>query len=309
MPGATGKIVVRQASRFRMFLAALCGVIAIGLILASVLTVWFTQSLLDTNKYTQTVAPIILDKNVQEFLATKATDTLLNAAPPEQVAAVVLKPEQVAGKTPEQLKAESTKVVNDAVLTLVGSEQFQEFWETNNKTIHAQLVSQLKGNTDTLTIDMTPLLSGLVKQAESSELGALVEGQNIQIPTDAAKVSLTGGPLDQVRKYYQMLQTATIVMVVLALLAALACVALSVQHMRTIRRVLIGLGVLSLIGALILQAPSIVMYVSKSAEQLAAASFVRILFHDLQFMLLVIGAASIAAAIISKIVSVALKRA
>lgn len=304
---STPAIHTGHTNRARTYLAALCGTVALFLIMASVMAVWLNRTLTDTDTYAKTVAPLAADPDIQDFFATKATDTLLQNAPPEEVAKAVLTPAEIAGKTPDQLQAESRLKVHNAVRNIINDENFQSLWLSNNLSIHSQLVSQLQSETDELKLDFSPLVRGVVKQIENSELAPV--SQKLILPDDVGQVSLKGGPVDSVRQYYDMLKAATIIIVILTVAAVVGCVVLSIHHWRTVRRILVGSGLLTLGLAAALQAPTLLMGAGRTPEQSAALAIAGTLFHDLQFFLVVFGISCIVVAIGSKVYAVLRKQA
>src|SRR5229473_3289922 len=88
----------------RTMVSALFGAIAVILIAAGILVVWANRTLTDTNTYVQTVGPVIERPELQDFVATKVTNQLLESAPAPDMASTLLPADQAAGKTPEQLQ-------------------------------------------------------------------------------------------------------------------------------------------------------------------------------------------------------------
>lgn len=295
-------IIGPRPHRVRTALAALCGIIALCLVLFSILVVWLNRTLTNTDTYVATVAPLVDDPAIQSFVAKTAVDTVLkNDLPPEAIAMLVPAAD-AAGKTPEQLKQAAGDALGKNVLQIMDSEQFQATWRNTNANAHRQLVSQLQSDSGQLSLDLSPVVRDIVAQLKTTQLAPVAD--QIVLPVDAGKVNLKGGSIEQAHTYYKQFQTGTVVLVVLTIVAIALCVLLSVQHWRTLRRILIGTGIISLVLAVVLQAPSIIKLSGADVViQRAALAFAGVLFHDLQVFLVIFGLSCFAAAIVSKVYS------
>jgi len=299
---ASSIVTSDHSNRARTFFAGLFGTIALSLVLFCIIIVWLNRTLTDTNTYVSTVAPLVTKPDIQNFIAAKASETLLKNAPGPDVAVALLTPAQLTGETPQQLQADVAKIVNDSVLQIVSSPQFHTVWQNTNTSAHAQLVSQLNSNSSELSLDLSPLVQDVVAELKTTQLAPISD--KIDLPADAGKINLKGGSIAKVHQYYKLFQAATLIIVGATVLSIVLCVILSVQHWRTIRRILVGTGIISLVLAIALQAPSIIKPAgADAATQKAALAFAAALFHNLQQFLLIFGIACIVLAISSKIYS------
>ena len=286
----------------RTLSASVFGSIALSLILASILVVWLNRTLTDTDTYVRSVAPLITTTDIQNFVAAKVTDSIVKSIPTADMAVALLPPADILRKTPEQLQSDAKSIVSGSVLQVVRSPRFQILWSDTNRSVHSQLVSQLAGSSDQLTLDLSPLTSGVVAELRSTKFAPVAD--NLDLPADIGRLNLKGGAIDKARKYYRLFHTATYAVVGATVLSVALCIWLSVEHVRTVRRILVGTGIVSLIEAILLQAPSLFgVKLLSPVDQKAAIAFAGALFHDLQLTLVIIGVSCIVLAVGSKIYS------
>jgi hypothetical protein len=297
-------------------LAGFFGVVALSLVLASILTMWLNRTLLDTNTYVNTVAPLASNPDVQEFVVTKVVDAVQKGAqdqanqagqaagaPADSGLPMFVSPAEAAGKTPEQLQTLARHKLSFSLDQIVKSPRFQELWTSTNRSAHTTLVGEVKSNDKDLTLDLAPVLRGVIDQLKTTDLAPVAA--DIQLPADAGTVKLQGGAIEQVRKVYNGLQTATVVMLLVMLVSAALAVVLSVQHIRTMRRILMGTGIIALLLAGVLYVPQFVSFGSSDPQAAKVAAVVfGILTHDLRLAALLTGIGCVVLALATKVYSV-----
>jgi hypothetical protein len=284
----------------RTFFAAVFGLIALWLVFASVLLVWLNRTLTDTPTFVQTVVPVLSEPKIQTFITEKATDQLLASVPAPELATRLLPPAEVAGKTPEQLTPLVRPVLGSKIKDFIGSPKFSELWKSTIESTHTKLTAQLRSGQGDMEIDLSPAIAGALEQLKTTELGPMA-GQ-IQIPAEAGKLHIAGGSLDQAYRAYNQLQQSTIIVLAAALLAIALSVWLSVHHNKTLRRILMGSGLMAFGVAAILQAPSIVPIKSDDpVTRDAVIALSAVIFHNLQLACLVMGGVCVVLALGSKI--------
>ncbi len=286
---------------FRTLFAAFFGIVALLLVLLSILVVWANQTLTNTQLFVTTFAPLASQSNVQQFIAEKAATTLLEQAPPEDIATALLPASSIIGQTSEQLQAQLRPVITRDILQLLEQPQFAELWKQTLQSTHAQIVSQLNSNADTISLDLRPAIQGALNQLQASDLHTVAD--TVKLEDNAGVVALNGDAIHRIRQYYQWFQEGTIVLVLLTAAAAGLCVWISVHHLKTLRRILVGMGIIALLIAAGLQVPDFVMSSADAVQQKAAGAIAHTLFHNLQLACIVIGIGCIGGAIISKAIS------
>jgi hypothetical protein len=287
---------------FRIIVAAMFGILALALVLASLLVVWANRTLTDTNTYVDAVAPLTSQPAIQEYVSTKVTEQLLQAAPVQVLAAGLIPSEPVAGKTNQQLTAEITPVIHDSVQHVISSPYFSALWRSTNQVDHAQFIQQLGSKSPTVTLDLTPFVIGVVDQFKTTKLSPI--GDQIIVKPGSAELNLKGSQVDKLRTYYNTFKTSTLLIVVMTLFSICLCIVISVHHNKTLRRILLGTGILSLLVAGLIKLPSLLKPTGQNAiTQRAIAAVVTTLLHNLQVACLAIGVICLLCALIIKIYS------
>lgn len=283
----------------RTIIASLFGVIALWLILASIIVVWLNRTLTDTNVYTKSVSPLVTNPVVQDFFANKINEQIDNNATIQDVASVLLPATETAGKTDTQLKESVHSIVSSSVRQVLNSHEFRKLWEETNRTTHQQLISQINSSSDELTLNLSPAFTSLVEQVKTTKLAPIAE--KITIPQDAGQLKLEGESIQKVHDTYKLFQRITIVLVLFSIVSFAISVAVSVHHVKTVRRIALstGLGLLILYG--LLQLGAIIKFGEGKAEQELASAVAHTLLSSLQTTCLVVGVVLVVAAVASKI--------
>jgi hypothetical protein len=264
----------------RSLLAAVCGVLALGLVWATLLTVWLNHTLTNTETYVSTVGPLAQQPELQRFVAQKVADELVANIPPQELATSLLAPELVASKTPEMQAELVRTVVYDSVYGIVRAPAFTTLWVDTNRQAHAAFMTQLDARSETLTLDLNPALQGVVAEIKKTELAPLAD--RVQIPADAGRLHVPGQNMAPAQTAYGVSGLAAFGLVAAMVLLAALCVVLSVHHLRTALRVLFGFGVLSLLLSLLFFVPQKLLAKSGDTAEQAAGAVMGAVFGSLQ---------------------------
>jgi hypothetical protein len=283
----------------RTTFASLFGVLALVLLLLSTLAVGVQRAVTDTKAFTAAVGPAFKEPELQKFVADEIANTLLKDSEPEGIAAELLPESEVAGKTPEQLREALKPVVAESAKQVLSSDSFTNTVTELVRTAHADALKQIKADSGDLTINFTPLIDSVLSELKKTKLSKI--GEKIEITSDQGKVTVNSQELDNVRKLYDATQQAILGLFGLTALFAMLCVFISVHHMRTLRRVMLGSGIVLLLVSLLTRAPSAVPSGQDAAQQKAAVAVADALLGGLQTNTLIIGLALIIAAVASKV--------
>jgi hypothetical protein len=287
----------------RTFFASIAGTIAVYLIIASVSIIWLNQTITNTSVYVNTVAPLVEKPAIQNFIAQKVATEIVDNAPLQNLAATLLTYSQLnPNQTAAQVKSQLTTIIESDVLAIVRSSSFAALWRNTNQTAHAQLISQLNSGSNQLQLDLSPAINGVINELKSSQLSPIAS--QISINPNSGKLDIKNSGVAKAHRYYKLFQEGTIAVVAAAILAIILAVWLSVHHAKTARRILIGTGILSLLQALVLEAPALIKFKgTDTISQNAAKVFVVAIVHNLLIASLIIGIICIMVAIGSKIYS------
>lgn len=290
---------------FRTFFASVFGFLAVSLLIVSILVVWLGSTLSNTNQYVKTVAPLVTKPEVRDFVTDKAEEALLDNkdAPVRDIAEQLLGPEKTAGKTDEQLRVEIKPIVDEALNKVISSEVFTNLWKETNRTIHAQLINQLNKNTDSFTLNLHPVIVGVIDELGTTRLSFIKD--KLDVKEDMGVVKVEGKQLENVRNVYNYFKKAMIAIVACALLSFALCVLISVHHLKTLRRVALSIGIFSALLAMTLSATSLIKVNGTDAQQKQMAlTLVDVITHDLRVTLIFIAVACIGGSIGSKVYAV-----
>jgi hypothetical protein len=284
--------------RVRTTIAAVCGFIAMTLVSVSILVVWANRTLTDTPTFVAAVGPVIERPELQQYLADRATEQLVTSAPLEDLAEQLLSPAQAAGKSPEELQSLLRPVIHDSILSVVKAPRMADAWKQTLTSNHAEVVRQLDADSGKVTLDLSQMVRAVLDEMKSTKLAPVAD--KLDLKPQTAKVDIKG--IEKVHQAYSGLKAAPLVVLALTLLFASLSVWISVHHMKTLRRMLVGTGVSALVTAGVIALLPVVHIPTSDPEggKLAGALGATLL-HGLQVGCLVLGAATLAAALGSKL--------
>src|SRR3954449_3829094 len=125
---------------------------------------WVHRTVLDTDTYVSTIAPIGSDPAVTAAASRNITNQIYAALDPQQIVADALPPKASFLAAPIANGAKG--YVENGVNQILSSTQFQQLWVGANRFAHAQLVAVLRGDTKVLQttdgnveLNLVPLLN------------------------------------------------------------------------------------------------------------------------------------------------------
>ena len=172
--------------RVRRILAPLLVALTVLVFTATVPAAWGARTVLNTDRYVATVAPLASDPAVQRSIATRVTDQVFVALNVESVLSEHL-PDQIAFLAVPLTNA-VRGFVQDQVLKVVQSDAFVIFWSEANRFVHTQVLAILRGEGETVSVVEGKVLLNLMPlvnlalgsiQAVASDL----VGRSITLPT------------------------------------------------------------------------------------------------------------------------------
>ncbi|MGW0908548.1 hypothetical protein [Streptomyces sp. NPDC002853] len=229
--------------RRRSFLAAV--LIVIGCVLAppAVVASWAADTVGDTDRYVDTIGPLASDPDVQDAVADRATDALMNRIDlatllSDAPAADRPRLEKALGKLGDSLEGAVRSFVHDQARAVAGSGAFENIWKQVNRQAHSSLDKALTGSGggavklegETVTLDLAPLVDR-VKERLVDE-GMTVAGTIPEVHTDFTLVR--SDDIGKAKTYVRLLQLTGNWLPVIALVLVVAGVLLSVRRRRTL---------------------------------------------------------------------------
>jgi hypothetical protein len=175
----TGGMIRRIAVGVLVFLVAL-------LVPITAASAWVRYTVLNTDHYVSTVAPIASDPAVTEAVARTATDQLFTALDPQQTVANALPPRAafLAAPITNGIKG----FVQSQVNAVLSSAAFQQIWITANRVAHEALLRVLNGQANALqttngevVLNLVPLLNNVLAAVQKQASQLL--GKDVTLPT------------------------------------------------------------------------------------------------------------------------------
>jgi hypothetical protein len=140
----------RKRKHLRRAITPVLVVLTVLVFTVTVPAAWGNRTILNTDRYVATVAPLADDPAVQASIARKATEHVFTALDVQG---------KLSGVLPENLSVLAAPLTNavegfveDQVLKLTQSEAFATFWEEANRFAHTQILAILEGNGDTVSV-------------------------------------------------------------------------------------------------------------------------------------------------------------
>lgn len=244
-----------RRSRWRAAWAAALITLACVLAPLSVVAVWASTEVSDTEAYVETVAPLADDPGVQSALADEVTEAVLDYIDLEAVTSGALEslaqqddvPPRVAAVLPG-LSVPLTNGVEEFTRTevenILASSEFAELWEFANRVAHEQVVKLLEGNEGgavttedgAVILDLSPIIA-LVKERLVTEGFSLATN----IPTvDKTFVLVESDAITEAQVAYRVLNRLGVWLPLIALALFAAGVALAGDRRRALLRGSLG---------------------------------------------------------------------
>ncbi len=132
------------------WLSVTCAVLAAIMLLASVVTVWARNTMLDTDQYVATVAPLAQDEDVQNAVAARVTEAIAAELDFKTIAENALEENlsEEAAVLAGPIASGAENLINQAVVGLVQTQAFERIWEDANRLAHENVVKILTGDSD-----------------------------------------------------------------------------------------------------------------------------------------------------------------
>jgi hypothetical protein len=164
----------RRGIRWRSVAAVTLLVLAALLALVSVATVWLRTTLLDTDRYVATVAPLAANPQLQNAIATQVTDQLFARVDVDALTLEALPPR--ADFLAQPLAGQLEGFVHTTASKAVTSKQFEQIWVNANRQAQRQVVGVLTGKGGTalssdngvVTLDLSVLANNVKARLQQS---------------------------------------------------------------------------------------------------------------------------------------------
>ncbi|MEU9289065.1 hypothetical protein AB0D57_31450 [Streptomyces sp. NPDC048275] len=227
--------------------------IVLGCLLAPLgaLASWTAGEVGDTDRYVATVAPLASDPDVQDAVARRATDALMEhldlpALLSDVVPADRPRLEKALGALGGSLENAVRSFVQDKAREVAASDAFETIWTDVNRGVHAAVDKALTGsgggavklNKNTVTVDLGPVIDR-VKQRLVDD-GMTVAGKIPEIHTDFTV--LKADDIGRLKTGFRILQLAGNWLPVLAVLLVAVGVLLCAHRRRALVAAALGVA-------------------------------------------------------------------
>ncbi len=237
-------------SRGRSVAAVICIVLAALLTLPAAAAFWGQRTIKDSQRYLQTVGPLVDDPQVQGAIATKVTEAIQAQVDVEallnQVFSGVITDRPRLQALVGPMAGAVNGLIESQVQEFVASDAFADFWVTANTRAQAALVSLLQGD-DTGAIslqgDQVVLdVSQVIEQVQQRLVArGLTFADRVPIPDKDRQIVLMDAPqLEQARTIYAFANPVAKWLILLV--AALYVAALSLSRRKPRMTVIIGVA-------------------------------------------------------------------
>lgn len=243
----------RAARRERARRSALAFLLVLGCgLVAATLIAWFVRAtVLNTDRYVETMAPIAQSENVQRAVADKLDAAITSRIDFDGLMREAL-PDQADPLAPA-LAAALQQAIRSRLDTFVASDRFQTLWEEANRRAHSRVVAllttgesgRLRLEDDTVYLDLSAVVDRVRQALQERGLDRLAAA--IPPTVDGRVTLLQSNAFVKARRGVDLLEGLAILLPLLALLCLAGHVAMSRPRRRGLLRVGLGLTVAALL--------------------------------------------------------------
>jgi hypothetical protein len=263
----TQRTAARRGSVRRVLVGLLAALTCVAVVLATT-AVWAHQTVLNTDRWVATVAPLGQDPAVTNALTARISDQVFTIIPAQQLVAEAL-PERsrfLAAPLTNAVKG----FVTDQVHNLLTSPQFEEAWIEANRIVHTRVVAVLRGDSEVVqtrdgqvVLNLLPVVNQALSQVEqfASDLigrdvnlpeitngevpeaarAKLQQALGVQLPPDFGEIVVfSSGRLAAAQDAVRFADRLMVLLVLLALVLLVATFWLSRSRRRTLLQVTVG---------------------------------------------------------------------
>jgi hypothetical protein len=219
----------------------ICAVVGAIILPLSVLTVWTRQTILDTDQYVQTVAPLVENEDIQEAITFQVTESVAEAVDFRTLAEDALPPEAAILAGPLESGAKS--LITEVVARLVESDGFADVWESVNRIGHENVVKVLTGegnevvetNGGRIVLKLGPFAEEVIKELDGilgTDLAEAVPAEQL----DQEFVLVESDDLSSVQGALGLLDSLSWITLILTVVLLIAAVLLAENRRLGFRR-------------------------------------------------------------------------
>jgi hypothetical protein len=224
----------KSSRAWRTALLVLIVSLACSLLAVANVLFWAGRTLVDNQRYTETISSVIEKPAVQQAIADKTTKAIFERVDVNQLLLDALPPR--ADFAVPTLTTQIQNATKDKANEVVASQQFQEVWVNANSKAHERFINLVRNYEGDGTIDLSDVYAKLVERLGDTKLAFL---GNVQLPQKIGSIQILDAPrLKQAHWLVVNLDALRIV----TILVFLGLSALAVYLSRNRRKLTIRLG-------------------------------------------------------------------
>jgi hypothetical protein len=252
--GKVKKAKTRRGHRPRRISAWVLVVLASILIPISVISVWAINTVTNTDKYVETMAPLATNPVIQQGLATRATDALFSTHIVQNKVTQALP--KSAKPLVAPLMAQLKTYVQGYALKVFESPKFAQLWDTLNRHSHTAVINVLTGKqtpaqkklatAGQIAINVSPALNQVISDLDARGITFFDPLRSLSTNS----VQFTVVSKQQVSKFsglFNLIVKLKWAIPVIALVLAILSVALAMERRKTLVRLGVGVALMSLL--------------------------------------------------------------
>ncbi len=242
----------RRLSGPRRLVAWVLVVLASLLVPLSVLTAWTVGTVTNTDQYVATLAPLVRERVITDYVATQATDKLFDAVDVQQRIAKVL-PKR-AGFLAAPITGRIYGFVHAQLDTVLRSEWFHSLWDRLNERSHTSVVNVLTGKVTPgqraheVIVDVTPVITRAIESLDGRGVTVFdsVRTRLRQADTLTVKIA-TSKQISKARHAFSVVTRLGWLVPVIAAMVVVAGVAVAVDRRKTLLRMAVGSALVAVV--------------------------------------------------------------
>lgn len=268
--------------RGRRTAVALLLIVACVLAPLSLIAVWTRNTLLDTDQYVDTVAPLATNPAIIDAAATNITNSLVSSTDVEARVKAALPPRAdfIAPAVASSLQT----VVHNLAVRVLSSDQFQALWERANRRAHDQVEALVTGGGSSIStkngevaVNLGPVVDRVKQRLDGLGIDVFSGASSTRV--SPRFVLVQSDDLKSAQSAVDLLQKLAIALPILMLLLFAAAIALSHNRRKTTLHAGLGfaLGMLVVLTAFNLGRVAYLDAVKSANRDAAAAVYDQLL--------------------------------
>ncbi len=241
------KIVPASATKNSHFgrkvFATLFVIIAVTLLVVGNILFWAGNTVVKTDRYTDSVEPLIRQPAIQSAISSYATQQIFMSVDAEALTQEVLPPRAafLAPTLADKLQENTQGTINK----IVASQKFQNKWNDTQLNAHAKLITSIEQNGADGVLDMNEFYAQINDDLKNTRLAFLADKP---LPPKVGSIKIVEGKsISTLHKFITNIDTWRTI----AILMLIASSALAVWLSRMRRKTIIKIGLLSAVAMFI----------------------------------------------------------